>query len=112
MARRTLPSRLELKRQAGYSGRMRVTVLYFGVLKDWMGSARETVDLEAGANVAALVGVLRGGASGASNQRMDERVWERVAVAVNREYAGAGVSLADGDEVALLPPVSGGLDAD
>jgi molybdopterin converting factor small subunit len=32
-----------------------------------------------------------------------------MAVAVNREYARAEDVLHDGDEVALLPPVSGGL---
>jgi len=30
------------------------------------------------------------------------------AVAVNKSYAGAGEQLKDGDEVALMPPVSGG----
>ena len=29
-------------------------------------------------------------------------------VAVNREYAAAGRTLLDGDEIALIPPVSGG----
>ncbi|HYY65226.1 MAG TPA: molybdenum cofactor biosynthesis protein MoaE [Gaiellaceae bacterium] len=33
---------------------------------------------------------------------------EGLLYAVNREYAGAGRRLADGDEVALIPPVSGG----
>jgi molybdopterin synthase catalytic subunit len=32
-------------------------------------------------------------------------------VAVNREYADAAQALSDGDEVALIPPVSGGADA-
>ena len=32
-------------------------------------------------------------------------------VAVNHEYADEGLTLAEGDEVALLPPVSGGVDA-
>ena len=36
----------------------------------------------------------------------------RVVVAVNREYVRAGHRLRDGDEVALIPPVSGGADAD
>jgi len=35
-------------------------------------------------------------------------VWASIAVAVNGEYARAAHVLADGDEVALLPPVSGG----
>jgi molybdopterin converting factor small subunit len=32
-------------------------------------------------------------------------------VAVNREYASLATVLREGDEVALLPPVSGGADA-
>jgi molybdopterin converting factor subunit 1 len=32
----------------------------------------------------------------------------RIAIAVNSEYTDAGHRLADGDEVALIPPVSGG----
>lgn len=32
----------------------------------------------------------------------------RVAYAVNREYASRDIQLHDGDEVALIPPVSGG----
>jgi molybdopterin synthase catalytic subunit len=35
-------------------------------------------------------------------------VWSALAVAVNREYAAASAVLHEGDEVALLPPVSGG----
>jgi molybdopterin converting factor subunit 1 len=31
-----------------------------------------------------------------------------LAYAVNREYAGADTPLRDGDELALIPPVSGG----
>jgi molybdopterin converting factor small subunit len=38
-----------------------------------------------------------------------EGLLQRSAVAVNREYVGWETKLHDGDEVALLPPVSGGL---
>jgi molybdopterin converting factor small subunit len=43
--------------------------------------------------------------------RRDEAVWKTLAVAVNRDYAGLTTVLKDGDEVALLPPVSGGCGA-
>ena len=39
---------------------------------------------------------------------MDEGLWRSLAVAVNREYSSLAVVLREGDEVALLPPVSGG----
>ena len=35
------------------------------------------------------------------------RLWQSLAVAVNREYASLNAVLREGDEVALLPPVSG-----
>jgi molybdopterin synthase catalytic subunit len=38
-------------------------------------------------------------------------LWPSLAVAVNQSYAGRGCLLCDGDEVALLPPVSGGCAA-
>ncbi len=84
---------------------MRVKVLCFGVLKDLLGIAKEMVEVQDGAAVGDLLRILQ---SRASNVRMDDRVWKSVAVAVNRQYEGAACVLHEGDEVALLPPVSGG----
>src|SRR5882757_8888236 len=84
--------------------RMQVRVLYFGVLKDVLSSNGGGVELPEGATVAQLLEQLRKGAS--------HPVWSALAVAVNREYAAASAVLHEGDEVALLPPVSGGVDAD
>ena len=81
---------------------MTVDVLYFGVLKEFFGGERDLVELAEGATVADLLVLLRGRAAD------DLAVWGSLAVAVNREYAGAATALMDGDEVALLPPVSGG----
>jgi molybdopterin converting factor subunit 1 len=81
---------------------MRVSVLYFGVLKDLVGRARSEMDLPQGASVAELLEAHRGLAKGP--------VWDSIAVAVNQEYARAADVLKDGDEVALLPPVSGGFE--
>jgi len=75
-------------------------VLYFGVLKDVFGCEHETLELAEGASVADLLVVCRG--------RFADGLWGSVAVAVNREYAMASDVLKEGDEVALLPPVSGG----
>jgi MoaE-MoaD fusion protein len=87
---------------------MRVRVLYFGVLKERFGAAEEAVELPAGATVRDLVRVLRERPSNSAMANELSSVWQSVAVAVNREYANADAALHDGDEVALLPPVSGG----
>ncbi len=77
---------------------MRVRVLYFGVLKDYFGSDAD-VGLPEGASVAELL---------VQHEDRANVVWKSIAVAVNREYAGLAHILNEGDEVALLPPVSGG----
>lgn len=81
---------------------MRVRVLYFGVLRDIFQDQSERVELQYGATVSSLLQVLR--------ERAPERdgLWSSLAVAVNQEYADAECVLCDGDDVALLPPVSGG----
>jgi MoaE-MoaD fusion protein len=81
---------------------MQVRVLFFGVLKDLLESSGEAVELPEGATVGDLAEKLRDGA--------EHPVWGALAVAVNREYASRSAVLRDGDEVALLPPVSGGAD--
>lgn len=85
---------------------MQVQVLYFGVLREQMGVPEQPAELADGATVHDLLGLLR---SRPSNSDMGQ-IWQRLAVAVNREYASASHVLRDGDEVALLPPVSGGRD--
>ena len=79
---------------------MRVRVLYFGVLKESLGRESEQVELAEGARVADLM---------ARFEDANAEWMRSIAVAVNREYARAEDVLHDGDEVALLPPVSGGV---
>ncbi len=83
---------------------MRVQVIPFGVLKDWLGSPAGTVELPDGATVAALMDLLRTTLPAGAPEQM----LRGIAVSVNAEYAQAGRVLHDGDEVGLLPPVSGG----
>jgi molybdopterin converting factor subunit 1 len=79
---------------------MQVRVLYFGVLKDVVGRSSVMMEVAEGLSVGELVEMHRGDAKAG--------VWDSVAVAVNQEYARGEDLLRDGDEVALLPPVSGG----
>jgi molybdopterin converting factor subunit 1 len=84
---------------------MQVRVLYFGVLKDAFDCGGEVLELADGATVADLLLGFRGREVGR------EGFWDSIAVAVNQEYAKAEDLLKEGDEVALLPPVSGGWSA-
>jgi MoaE-MoaD fusion protein len=81
---------------------MRVTVLFFGVLKELLSSESQTLDLPAGSTVDAILEHYR--------ELLPQRpkLWSTLAIAVNQSYAVKGCLLRDGDEVALLPPVSGG----
>jgi molybdopterin converting factor subunit 1 len=81
---------------------MRVRVLYFGVLKDVMGRRSVEMELPEGSSLAELLAMHR------SSGGAVDSIWDSIAVAVNQEYARVGDVLKDGDEVALLPPVSGG----
>jgi molybdopterin converting factor subunit 1 len=91
---------------------VRVKVLFFGVLRDWFGVTDEVAELPTGATVGELLELLRGRASkslmGMTEVGAQEQLWRSLAVAVNREYGSTSIVLRDGDEVALLPPVSGG----
>jgi len=81
---------------------MRVRILFFGGLKDLMGKASDLLDLPDGASVRDVLAHYL-----SEVPRMRESL-SSLAVAVNQEYAGAETRLKSDDEVALLPPVSGG----
>ncbi|HEV2488138.1 MAG TPA: molybdenum cofactor biosynthesis protein MoaE [Terracidiphilus sp.] len=83
---------------------MRVKVLPFGVSKDWLGAAVTTIELPEGASVADLLERLKAHLP----DSLPGHVLRGIAVSVNAEYSTAGHVLCDGDEVGLLPPVSGG----
>jgi molybdopterin converting factor subunit 1 len=84
---------------------MRVCVLFFGQLKDIAGVSQEDAELSEGARVEDLY---------ERYARRFPRLAEfrpSVAASVNQEYAEWRAALAAGDEVAFLPPVSGGQQA-
>jgi molybdopterin converting factor subunit 1 len=83
---------------------MRVRVLYFGMLRDAIGRQIDNINLADGATLSDLVAECRKVAPPV------EDFQKILAYSVNQEYAQLSTRLSDGDEVALLPPVSGGAD--
>ena len=81
---------------------MRVTVRLFARLRDLAGSGELVRDVSAPATVQSVWAGLV-----AENPAL--AVYEKtMSVAVNAEYARMGAPVNEGDEVAFLPPVSGG----
>ena len=81
---------------------MRVNVLFFGLLKDLVGRSEDTLELPDGARLGT---VFHHYAS--QFPRLGEMA-ESIALARNQEFTDLDAVLGDGDEVALMPPVSGG----
>jgi len=81
---------------------MRVRILFFGQLKEVAGRERDTLELPEGARVADLLRRY------AEVKPALQPYYDVMAVALNQEYSQAGAALHEGDEVALIPPVSGG----
>src|ERR1700734_2421052 len=81
---------------------MRVRVLFFGQLKEIVGAAEDDAELSEGARVEDLFERYA--------RRFPKLVEFRTAIAasVNQEYVQWRAPLVDGNEVAFLPPVSGG----
>ncbi|HUB80819.1 MAG TPA: molybdenum cofactor biosynthesis protein MoaE [Bryobacteraceae bacterium] len=85
---------------------MRVRVLFFGMLKDVVGIPADDADFPPGTNLAALF---------ASYTARFPRLLElssSIVIARNQQFADVSESIAEGDEVAFLPPVSGGAGQD
>jgi molybdopterin synthase catalytic subunit len=81
---------------------MEVRVLFFGMLKDLAGKSSDLLELPESASVADVLAHYQ-----AHLPRLKDLLpW--LAVAVNQHYAGSETKLNPDDEVALLPPVSGG----
>src|SRR6267378_2139651 len=77
----------------------------FARLRELAGTDAENVEVRAGATVADVYNALR-----KSHPGLDLST-ESVRAAVNQEFADWDVVVADGDEVAFIPPVSGGAHA-
>jgi molybdopterin converting factor subunit 1 len=81
---------------------MRVTVRLFARLRDLAGAGELVRDVPAPATVGTVWRSL------VSEMPVLQEYERTMSVAVNADYAKMSASVNDGDEVAFLPPVSGG----
>jgi molybdopterin synthase catalytic subunit len=80
---------------------LKVSVRFFAFYRERAGTSQTEVDLPDGATPEELLIRLRAEYSSLP-------LSDSVLIAVNSEYVSSGIPLHDGDEVAFIPPVSGG----
>ena len=80
---------------------MKVSVRFFAFYRERAGTSQTEVELPDGATPEELLIRLR-------SIYPSLPLSDSVLIAVNSEYAGLEAPLQDGDEVAFIPPVSGG----
>lgn len=84
---------------------MKITLRYFALWREQMGREEETREVASGTTVAALIDAVT------ADQPRLVALRPSTMFMVNQEYAPPGQALGDGDEVAVIPPVSGGSGA-
>jgi sulfur-carrier protein len=82
-----------------------ITVLYFARLREAVGRGSEQIVLPAGVS---SVGALRDHLAARGDAGASALTGPTVRVAVNQVMAGPATPIADGDEIAFFPPVTGG----
>jgi MoaE-MoaD fusion protein len=88
----------------GYAYLMRIRVLLFGQLKDLIGHNEDFLELQPNSLLSEVLNHY------ARRFPRFESLASSIACSINQEYAPATTVLREGDEVGLLPPVSGGKD--
>ena len=81
---------------------MKIKVKFFASYKEAVGTDEMDLDVENGTDVSQLLEAVK-----TKHPAIGELI-EPLIVSVNKEYAEFDKVLKEGDEVALLPPVSGG----
>jgi molybdopterin converting factor subunit 1 len=81
---------------------MRIEVRYFAAVRDAVGQPAETLEVPASARLADLLALIEARHPAVRRHRTQLRF------ALGQRFAGLDAPLAEGSEVALLPPVSGG----
>mgnify|MGYP001464341441 CR=1 FL=1 len=81
---------------------MDVTIRLFAGLREKAGTSKLTLSVPKGTNVQQLLSLVQA-------EKLElEGATKGVLVAVNHEYASADTVITESDDLALIPPVSGG----
>lgn len=83
---------------------MQITVRYFAIMREHLGTGVETLEVPDGTTAGEIFGIATKDAPRLAGLQRS------VMVMVNEDYAEPDRALQDGDDVALIPPVSGGDD--
>ena len=81
---------------------MKIEVRLFSILREKIGKSEISLEIPEGSSCSDIFSLLQ------DEQEGLKPLLERCALAVNGEYVNRCVSLSAGDEVAILPAVSGG----
>ena len=81
---------------------MQITLKFFAVVRERLGESETTLELPAGSTIADVRAQIEDRAGDAAPLIRGSMTM------LNQEYAGPDAQLTDGDEVAFIPPVSGG----
>jgi|ERR1700761_9282206 molybdopterin synthase sulfur carrier subunit len=85
-----------------HTNAIRLNVLFFGRLKDAIGHSQESIEIAPNSRIEDVFAQCAARYPGLAEHRT------AIAVSRNREFAAWSTPLQSGDEVAFLPPVSGG----
>jgi len=81
---------------------MKISVRLFASLKEKAGTSVISISVPAGTSVEQLLSIIQ-------SENMELKgATQGVLVAINQEYASSDTIIMESDELALIPPVSGG----
>ena len=83
---------------------MRIRVLFFGVLRDVTGLREDSIEVPDGGHAATVFEYY------AARFPLLDEMSKSIVLAVNQKFCAPSAPLSEGDELAFLPPVSGGSD--
>lgn len=84
------------------TAKVQIRVLFFGVVRDVIGVREESLTLAAGGNIGSVFEHY------ADRFPQLRNMASSIVLALNQEFSSPAAPVAEGDEVAFLPPVSGG----